>query len=62
MSEKKKITIVQFASGIGRPKKQRAILMGLGLRRLHKPRSLEDNASVRGMLAHVGHLVSIVAE
>jgi large subunit ribosomal protein L30 len=34
-------------------------LRGLGLTRLHNPRQIEDNPSVRGMIAKVAHLIQV---
>ena len=58
----KTITVEQIGSPIRRPKEQRATLVGLGLNKLHRRSTLEDNASVRGMIASVKHLVRVVAE
>ena len=57
---KKTITIEQFGSAIGRTKKQEGTLIGLGLNKLHKKSTLEDTASVRGMISAVKHLVRVV--
>jgi large subunit ribosomal protein L30 len=56
---KKTIRVRQIASPIGRPKDQRATLVGLGLNKLHRVRELEDTPSVRGMIDKVHHLVRI---
>jgi large subunit ribosomal protein L30 len=58
----KTITIEQVGSPIRRPQAQRATLIGLGLNKMHKQRTLEDTPSVRGMIAKVQHLVRIVDE
>ena len=58
----KTITVEQIGSPIRRPKEQRATLVGLGLNKLHRRSTLEDNASVRGMIASVKHLVRVVDE
>lgn len=47
-------------SDIGCNERQRATVRGLGLRKLHQFRTIEDTPSVRGMIAKVAHLVSIV--
>ena len=60
MAEKKKITVRQIGSPIGRPADQRATLVGLGLNKLRRTRELEDTPAVRGMIAKVSHLVEIV--
>ena len=58
----KTITVEQIGSPIRRPKEQRATLVGLGLNKMHKQRTLEDTLSVRGMIAAVQHLVRVVDE
>lgn len=60
MAAKKTITLEQIGSPIGRPKDQRATLVGLGLNKLHRQRTLEDTPAVRGMVNKVQHLVRIV--
>lgn len=54
------ITVEQIGSPIRRPSEQRATLIGLGLNKLHRVRTLEDTPSVRGMIAKVSHLVRVV--
>lgn len=56
----KTIKIKQIASPIGRPAKQKAILVGLGLNKINKVVELEDTPSIRGMINKVPHLVKIV--
>ncbi|CAG1004863.1 MAG: 50S ribosomal protein L30 [Rhizobiaceae bacterium] len=60
--QSKTITVEQIGSPIRRPKEQRATLVGLGLNKMHRKRTLEDTPAVRGMIASVGHLVRIVDE
>ncbi len=55
-----KITLEQTGSPIGRPAKQRATLIGLGLNKMRRRSSIEDTPAVRGMIAKVAHLVRIV--
>jgi large subunit ribosomal protein L30 len=55
-----KITVVQTGSPIRRTKDQRATLRGLGLDRIGRKSTLEDTPSIRGMIAKVAHLVSVV--
>ena len=63
MAERKKtIRVRQIGSPIGRPKDQRATLIGLGLNRMHRVRELEDTPSVRGMIDKVQHLIRIEDE
>lgn len=58
----KKIIVKQIKSVIGRPESQRKILVTLGLGRIGKSNELDDNASIRGMIAKVAHLISVVEE
>jgi len=58
----KTVTVEQVGSPIRRPKEQRATLVGLGLNKLHRRRTLEDTPSVRGMINSVQHLVRVVDE
>ena len=62
MTTTKTITVEQTGSQIGRPERQRKTLLGLGLTRIGKRRTLPDNPSVRGLIAKVAHLVKIVDE
>ena len=50
MAEKKMIKVTQTGSPIGRPRDQRATLVGLGLNKMHRTRELEDTPAVRGMI------------
>ncbi len=54
------ITVEQIASANRRPASQGQTLVGLGLNKLHRRRTLEDTPAVRGMIAKVGHLVRVV--
>lgn len=56
---KKTIKVTQIASPIGKPKDQRATLVGLGLNKMHKVSELEDTPAVRGMIKKVQHLVKV---
>ena len=60
MASKLKVTLVR--SSIGRPQKQRAVLTGLGLKRMNRSKVLEDTDAVRGMIRKVSHLVQVVEE
>ena len=61
-SKAKTVTVEQIGSPIRRPDSQRATLVGLGLNKMHRRRTLEDTPSVRGMIAAVQHLVRVVDE
>tara|TARA_B100000214_G_C23616742_1_gene467621 strand:- start:258 stop:440 length:183 start_codon:yes stop_codon:yes gene_type:complete len=54
--------VKQTGSPIRKPASQRATLIGLGLNKMHKVRSLEDTPSVRGMIRKVSHLVEIIED
>ena len=60
-SNRKQLRITQTGSGIGRPKDQKATLVGLGLNKLHRSRVVDDTPSVRGMINKVQHLVYVEA-
>ena len=59
---KKTVTVEQIGSPIRRPSVQRQTLIGLGLNKTHRVRTLEDTPSVRGMIRSVQHLVRVVDE
>jgi len=61
-SSKKTVTVVQTGSPIGRRSDQEATLIGLGLNKRHRQRTLEDTPAVRGMIRKVQHLVRVVEE
>ena len=58
----KTIVVKQIGSPIRRPAVQRATLVGLGLNRVHRTRELADTPSIRGMVAAIPHLATIVEE
>ena len=55
----KMVTVTQVGSPIGRKSDQRDTLMGLGLNKMNRTRTLEDTPSVRGMIRKVQHLVRV---
>ena len=59
---RKTIVVEQIGSPIRRPAIQRATLIGLGLNKMHKRRTLIDSPQVRGMVAKIAHLVRIVED
>ena len=61
-SKEKTITVEQIGSPIRRPQIQRATLVGLGLNKMNRRRTLQDTPEVRGMIRSVQHLVRIVDE
>ena len=56
----KTITVEQIASPIRRPPNQEATLIGLGLNKRGRRRTLKDSPQVRGMIAKVKHLVRVI--
>ena len=57
MADKKTVKVTLVKSPIGTNEKQRATLLGLGLKKLHQTRELEDTPAVRGMITKVTFLV-----
>ena len=57
---KKTIKIKQVGSPIRRPAKQKQMLIGLGLNKMHKVVELEDTPEVRGAIAKLPHMVEVV--
>ncbi len=55
----KTVTVTQTGSPIGRQAYQRQTLIGLGLNKMHRTRTLEDTPSVRGMIRKVEHLLKV---
>ena len=53
------ITITQIGSPIGRRKDQRQTLVGLGLNKMYRTRTLSDTPSIRGMINKVRHLIRV---
>lgn len=58
----KTITVMQTGSPIRRPKDQRDTLIGLGLNKVSRKRTLRDTPEVRGMINKVSHMVRIVED
>jgi large subunit ribosomal protein L30 len=57
MTDNIKVTLVK--SGIGKPKKIRQTLRGLGLTKLHKTVILKNNPAIRGMINKVSFMVKV---
>ncbi len=53
------VTVTQTGSPIGRKEYQRATLVGLGLNKIGRTKTLEDTPSVRGMIRKVAHLIKV---
>lgn len=65
MSDKasgKTVTVEQVGSPLRRDGRQRQTLIGLGLNKKNRQRTLEDTPAVRGMIRKVSHLVRVVDE
>lgn len=60
MSQKKRLKVTLIKSPFGTGKRHMACVKGLGLRRLHDSRELEDTPSVRGMIREVSYMVKCV--
>ena len=56
----KTVTIEQIASAARREASQGRTLIGLGLNKLHRTRTLEDTPAVRGMIHKVRHMVRVI--
>jgi large subunit ribosomal protein L30 len=56
----KTVTVEQIKSASRRPRNQEQTLIGLGLNKLGRQRTLEDTPAVRGMIEKVGHLVRVI--
>ena len=56
---KKRVRVMQVASGLGRKPGQIETLIGLGLNKMRKVSTLEDTPAVRGMIRKVHHLVKV---
>lgn len=54
------VTVRQTGSPIRRAPDQRQTLIGLGLNKIGRERTLEDTPAVRGMINKVSHLVAVV--
>ena len=59
MAEKKTVIVTQTGSPIGRKPGQRETLIGLGLNKLRRSRTLVDTPEVRGMIRKVAHLIKV---
>lgn len=55
-----KIKIKQIGSPIRRPSKQKQMLIGLGLGKMHKVVEVQDTPEVRGAIAKLPHMVEVV--
>lgn len=58
-TDDKKVKITLVKSGIARPGKHKAVLIGLGLRKLNHSVVRLDTPQLRGMINKVSHLVQV---
>jgi large subunit ribosomal protein L30 len=58
-SAEKQVKIQLVRSLIGHPQKQRAVIKGLGLRRINSEVIRKDCPEIRGMIRKVPHLVKV---
>ena len=54
------VKVTQTRSGAGRSQRQQATLVGLGLNKMHRSKVWRATPEVRGRIAKVRHLVSVV--
>lgn len=62
MPSDKKLNITLTRSPIGYNKKQRAVVQALGLGKLNSSVTRSDVPTIRGMIAKIPHLVTVVEE
>ncbi len=56
---RRRLKVTQTGSPIGRRRDQRETLIGLGLNKMHRSRTLPDTPSVRGRITKVRHLLRV---
>ena len=54
-----RIRVTQTGSPVGRPGRQRANLIGLGLNKIRRSKVMPDTPAVRGRIKQVHHLVRV---
>ena len=62
MAAKETITIRMLKSTINTNPKHRAVMKGLGMKKIGQEKTLENTPAVRGMIKKVLHLVDVVSE
>ena len=55
----KRITVKQIRSTIANKPKTRGTMRALGLRKIGDTNTLPDRKEIRGMIARVGHLITV---
>ncbi len=56
------LKVTQVRSQIGAKPKARGTLRALGLRRIGDTNTLPDRKEIRGMIARVGHLITVTED
>jgi large subunit ribosomal protein L30 len=56
---KKTLKVTLVRSPVSAKADHQATVLGLGLKRMHQTRELEDTPAVRGMITKVAHLVKV---
>ncbi len=62
MNSAKTIKIQYVRSAIGRPRKQKDVVRGLGLRRLNQVVERPDTPEIRGMVNKIPHLLRVLED
>ena len=60
MADKKTIRIKYVRSAIATPEKHKRVVKGLGFTRLNQVVEREDSPAIRGMIAKIPHLVTVL--
>ena len=55
----KKVLVTLKSSPIGCNQKIKDTILGLGLKKRHQTRELEDTPAVRGMIGKVAHMIEV---
>ncbi len=55
----KQIKVKLIKSSIGYSRKQKEILRGIGIKKLHHTKVLSDTPSIRGIINKVSHLLEV---
>ena len=58
-SKSSAIEITLKKSAIGRPSDQKAVLIGLGLKRLQQTVIRKDTVAIRGIVKKISHLIEV---
>ena len=61
-SGEKTITVEQIRSTIATKPKTRGTMRALGLRKIGDTNTLPDRKEIRGMIARVGHLITVTED